>query len=93
MGWNDQADNNDDFITLICEDLAATDKECAHIYTCTVPAEHLLSEHSKSTPNGCLANVDTCVTDCVVNYGNTPADNQATLLGDNIDPSLTHAQI
>jgi hypothetical protein len=93
IGWNDQADHDEDFLTWIPEDLAATDEEFARIHERTVLAEHLLFQQSETTPNTSFADVNASDTDTVVNDENTPPDDQATLPEDNIDPSLADDQV
>jgi hypothetical protein len=93
IGWNDQADHDEDFLTWIPEDLAATDEEFARIHERTVLAERLLFQESESTPNTSFADVNASDTDTVVNDENTPPDDQATLPEDNIDPSLIDDQV
>jgi hypothetical protein len=89
IGWKNQADQSQHFLTWIPKDLAATDEEFGHIPKHMVLAEHLLYQESESTTNTSFADVNASGTDTVLNDGNTPPDVQATLTDDNIDPSLT----
>jgi hypothetical protein len=93
IGCNVQAHHDEDFLTRIPEDLAATDNEFTRIHEHTVLAERLLFQESESTPNTSFADVNASDTDTVVNDESTPPDDQATLLEDNIDPSLADDQV
>jgi hypothetical protein len=93
ISWNNQADHDEDFLTWIPEDVAATHKEFACIHECMVLPQGLLFQESESTPNTSFANVNASDTDTVVNDENTPPDDLAMLPEDNIDPSLTDDQV
>ena len=93
VSWKDQTHHDEDFLTSISKNLAATDEEFAGIYKHTILAKHLFFQQSASTPNTSFTNINPSDTDTVLNNKNTPADNQAILPEGSIDSLLTDEYI